>query len=117
MAIRKGVVQPFDVRGMRSAMGVSTDVLGVVLDTSSKTVERWEKAGIPEATPVYTLESLHRLQELCDLGVTVYGDRFKEFLRTPMRALGGKAPWRMLVAGDLDKVFELLVASYEGDGF
>lgn len=110
-------IERYNVRQIRSTMGLTSNVLGVVLDTSSKTIERWEKSGIPDTTPVHKLEELHRLKELCDLGVVVYGDNFKDFLRIPMRALNGKAPWRMLVAGDIDHVYELLAAAHEGDGF
>lgn len=112
-----GTVATFDVRGIRTAMGLTTDQFGVVLDTSSKTIERWEKDGIPEATPIRILEEIHQLRELAELGVLVYGKTFKDFLRTPMRALNGKAPWRLLAAGDIQPVFQLVVAAYEGDGF
>lgn len=112
-----GTVETFDVRGIRTSMGLTTDQFGVVLDTASKTIERWEKTGIPEATPVRTLEEIHQLKDLAELGVIVYGKNFKDFLRTPVRALDGKAPWRLLAAGDIKPVFQLLVAAYEGDGF
>lgn len=116
MTVQKHTSAAYDIRAIRTALGLTTDAFGVVLDTSSKTVERWEKSGIPDAAPVHILEDLHRLKALADLGGMVYGERFREFLRTPMQALGGKAPWRLLVAGEVESVYALLVAAYEGDG-
>lgn len=110
-------LEPFDVRRLRADLGFTHEALSVVLDTSSKTIERWEKTGIPGNTPVRTLEELHRIQALCDLGMLVYGEQFKKFVRTPMPALGGKTPYRVMMGGELERVHELLVAAYEGVGF
>lgn len=110
-------LEQYNVRELRTEMGFTHEAFSVVLDTSSKTIERWEKTGIPANAPVHTMEELHKIKELCQLGRLVYGENFSKFLRTPMRALGGKAPYRLLMGGEIDRVYELLVAAYEGVGF
>lgn len=110
-------LEQYDVRDLRKEMGFTHEAFSVVLDTSSKTIERWEKSGIPSNAPLHTMEELHKIKELCQLGTLVYGDSFSKFLRTPMRALGGKTPYRMLMGGEIDNVYKLLVAAYEGVGF
>jgi len=111
------VANPPDLKEMRAELGFNTDVMGLILDTSSRTLERWEKKASLEAIPPSVYGRLVKLHELLALGRTVYGpEGFRRFLRTPLPAFGGKAAYQLLLIGELELVLAQLAADYEGSG-
>lgn len=88
-----------------------------LLDISTRTVERWEERADPPPNRVGR-ERLAKLQHIVDLGVTVFGDEtFHRFLTLPQPALGGRTPLQLIEQGETERVYGLLAAEYEGQGF
>jgi uncharacterized protein (DUF2384 family) len=88
-----------------------------LLDISTRTVERWEERTAPPPSRIGR-ERLAKLQQLIELGVTVFGaEMFQRFLGLPQPALDGRTPLQLIEHGQEDRVFGLLAAEYEGQGF
>lgn len=115
MALR--TIESPDVRKIRTDLGFNTDLMGLVVETASRTVVRWEKTGVPDEAPPQTYGRIAKLVELVQLGQAVYGrDGFKRFLKTPLPAFGGKAAYQLMLLGETDRVLAELAADYEGGG-
>jgi DNA-binding XRE family transcriptional regulator len=107
-----------DIRKIRNELGFNSDLMGVVVEASSRTVDRWEKNGIPDEAPPQLFGRISRIQELTQLGLMVYSpENFKRFLRTPLPAFGGKSAYQLMLIGEIEQVISELAADYEGAGF
>lgn len=107
-----------NIRKLRADLGFSTDYKGVALDSSSRTIERWEKRGIPDDAPMGAYTLLSKLQDLVRLGQAVYGpEAFKRFLRTPLPRFDGHPAFKLVLIGEVDRVMRALATDYEGGGF
>ena len=108
-------LRPLD---LRRDLNLSRERMARLVDVSAKTVERWEsQQAIPAGASTRVRFQLARIQAMRDLGLTVYSpDGFREFLRTPLPAFGGKTALQMVEQGAIDEVVAALAADYEGLG-
>ncbi len=105
-----------DLRAIRRALGVSQERMARLLDVSVRTVERWERGGLPLDSGVR--ERVARLREVAELGQEVYTpEGWQAFLVTPMPVFGGQTAIQLIGAGKADQVLSALAADYEGLGF
>lgn len=112
------IKDPPNLKKMRAELGFNTDVMGIILDTSSRTLERWEKKATLGDVPPPTYARLVKLLELIQLGKAVYGEEgFTRYLRTPLPAFDGKAAYQLLLIDEMDRVLAELAADYEGSGY
>jgi len=88
-----------------------------LLDVSTRTVERWERAA-HRPTSLVALQRLAALEQIADLGHQVYTrEGFEEFLSTPLPVFEGRTALQTLSRGRADLVLAALAADYEGLGF
>ena len=105
-----------DLRAIRGGIGVSQERLARMLDVSVRTVERWERGGLPLDRTIR--ERVAKLQQIAELGREVYtAEGWQAFLVTPMPVFGGQTAIQLLGAGKADQVLGALAADYEGLGF
>lgn len=103
-----------DPRPVREGLGLSQERMARVMGVSSKTIERWEAAGEPPASPE-VLGRFRVLREILDLGRTVYRARgFALFLNTPLREFGGRSAIQLLEVGEAGRVLGALARDHEG---
>lgn len=104
-------------RRVRAGLRLSREKMARVLDISTRTVERWEERSDAPPNRIGR-ERLAKLQHLVDLGTTVLGpETFHRFLGQPQQALDGRTPLQLIEQGEADRVYGLLAATYEGQGF
>lgn len=117
MAARATTSSQGSPRALRERLGLSRERMARLLDTSTKSVERWEAQATGPATRAGR-ERLERLQEVVDLGLVVYTpDGFHRFLATPLAEFSGLTPLQMMEIGQAGRVLDALAADYEGLGF
>lgn len=104
---------------LRRDLRLSRERMARLIDVSAKTVERWEQQhSLPPRTSARVRLQIARIQELRDLGLTVYTpEGFREFLRTPLPTFAGRTPLQLIEQGQADEVIAALAADYEGLGF
>ena len=117
MALRQAPDPTFSPRRLRADMRLSRERMARLFDVSAKTIERWEERDtLPAGTRARNL--LARLQEIVDLGLTVYTpDGFARYLATPLPAFGGRTALQLIEGGEADRVLAALAADYEGLGY
>jgi len=102
---------------IRSQLRVSRERMARLMDVSAKTIQRWEERDALPASAELR-ERLARLQEIAELGTTVYtADGFAQFLITPLPAFGGLSAIQMIEQGRADAVLAALAGDYEGQGY
>lgn len=107
-----------NIRKLRMDLGFSTDYMGVALDSSSRTIERWERKGMPDEAPMGVYSLLIKLRDLVRLGQEVYGpEAFKRYLRTPLPRFEDRPAFKLVLIGEVDRVMRALATDYEGGGF
>ena len=104
---------------LRRDLNLSRERMGRLVDVSAKTVERWEDLrALPPGASSRVRERLAQIQEMRDLGLSVYTpDGFQHFLRTPLPPFGGRTPLQLIEQGRIGEVVAALAADYEGLGF
>lgn len=104
---------------LRRDLSLSRERMARLVDVSAKTVERWEdRRALPPTTGARVRTALARIQEIRDLGLTVYTpDGFRQFLVTPLPAFGHRTPLQLIEQGESEAVIAALAADYEGAGF
>src|SRR5258708_22174519 len=111
------VERNLSTRRVRDGLHLSREKMARLLDISTRTVERWEERAAPPPSRIGR-ERLAKLQHLVDLGVTVFGAAtFQRFLALPQPALGRRTPLLLIEQGEENRVYGLLSAEYEGQGF
>src|SRR5688500_10230600 len=91
-------------RRVRAQFGVSRERMARLLDVSAKTIERWEERDALPAN-LGTRARLAKLQEIAELGLTVYTtEGFAQFLTVPHAALGGRIPLQLIEQGQAEEV-------------
>ena len=78
-----------EIKGIRKELGLSQEKFARVLNTSSKSVSRWER-NITEPTPL-AQEMLALWDEVVRI-ISGFGDSPSEWLRRKNPELGGKRP-------------------------
>ncbi|MDO8674324.1 MAG: transcriptional regulator [Dehalococcoidia bacterium] len=103
-------------RKLRDDLQLSRERMGRIMDVSAKTIERWEeKNALP--TNRALLERLSKIQEIAQLGLSVYSaEGFRQFLTTPLSVFDGHTALQMVELGQAERVFGALAADYEGLG-
>ena len=93
---------------------LSREKLAHLLGVSSRTVNRWVKAGIcPERRE--HIERLSRIQEILEIGVKVYTTKgLRDFFKTALPQFEHLTAFDMLSIGKFDAVLGALAADYEG---
>jgi transcriptional regulator with XRE-family HTH domain len=105
-----------DLRAIRGALHVSQERMARMLNVSVRTVERWERSGLPLDPTVR--ERVGKLREIAELGHEVYSpEGWQAFLVTPMPVFGGRTAIQLIGDGQADHVLGALAADYEGLGF
>jgi transcriptional regulator with XRE-family HTH domain len=101
-----------DVAALRTALGVSRERLGRMVNVSAKTVERWERGDTPPSG--HSAGRLAQLREIVELGQPVYAPAgLTQLLATPMAVFGDRTAAQMLERGDGALVLAALAADYE----
>jgi transcriptional regulator with XRE-family HTH domain len=109
-------VQVLDLRAVRDALSVSQERMARMLDVSVRTVERWERGGLPLDPAVR--ERVTKLREIAELGHEVYTpEGWRAFLVTPQPVFVGRTAIQLIGEGHVDQVLGALAADYEGLGF
>lgn len=104
---------------LRRDLNLSRERMARLVDVSAKTVERWEaQRALPARAGARVRAQLARIQEVRDLGLTVYTPAgFQQFLRTPLPAFDGRTPVQMIEQGQVAAVVAALASDYEGLGY
>ena len=104
---------------LRRDLNLSRERMARLVDVSAKTVERWEqRQALPLRTSSRVRAQLAQIQELRDLGLSVYTrEGFRQFLRTPLPPWGGRTPLQMIEQGQIADVLAALASDYEGLGY
>lgn len=104
-------------RRLREDLNLSRERMGRLLDVSAKTIERWEgQDRVSQGRLVR--ERLATLQEVVDLGLTVYTrEGLREFLTTPLPVFDGRSALQLVELGEGEWVLAVLAADYEGLGY
>lgn len=104
---------------LRRDLNLSRERMARLVDVSAKTVERWEgRQALPARASSRVRVQLAQIQELRDLGLTVYTrEGFQQFLRTPLPTFGGRTPLQMIEQGMIADVLAALASDYEGLGY
>jgi hypothetical protein len=117
LQVAPGAIDP---RALRGALGISRERMARLLDISWKTVERVEAAASRDAAarlPSSTAasERLAAIQQIVDLGLTVYTrEGFAHFVSTPLATFGGLTALQMIERGQAGEVLGALATDYEG---
>src|SRR4051794_27514089 len=75
---------------IRARLGLSRERMARLMNVSAKTIQRWEEGGALPASADLR-DRLARLEEIAELGTTVYtADGFARFLITPVPTFGGR---------------------------
>ena len=101
---------------LRETLKLSRERMARLLNTSAKSVERWEAA---QSQPSSSLvrDRMARIEQVAQLGLTVYTpDGFHRFLDTPLLEFSGLTPLQMIEVGQADRVVSALAADFEGLG-
>lgn len=104
---------------LRRDLSLSRERMARLVDVSAKTVERWERQqALPARAHGRVRTQLAQIQAVRDLGLCVYTpEGFRQFLRTPLPAFGGRTPLQMIEQGHTDDVVAALASDYEGLGY
>lgn len=107
----------YNLSQIRQQLDISQEQLGRLLRVSTKTVSRCEKEGkLPR--DLEQRQRLAKLQEIIDLGQRVYTPGgLKEFLSTPLPALGNRTGFDLIQLGEYEPIISALAADFEGTGF
>ncbi len=102
---------------LRHDLGLSRERMGRLLDVTSKSIQRWERADtLPASERVLGLVA--QLTDIAALGTAIYTpDGFAEFMATPLPVFGGRTALQMIEQGQADAVAQVLAADYEGVGY
>jgi hypothetical protein len=117
LQVAPGAIDP---RALRGALGISRERMARLLDISWKTVERVEAAASRDAAarlPSSTAasERLAAIQQIVDLGLTVYTrEGFAHFVSTPLATFGGLTALQLIERGQAGEVLGALATDYEG---
>jgi DNA-binding XRE family transcriptional regulator len=119
MALRKEELHSPQLGELRHDLSLSRERMARLASVSSKTIERWEeRAALPETVSAQTRILFSQLQEMRDLGLTVYSaEGFRAFLRAPLPEFDGRTALQMIEQGLVENVIAALAADYEGLGF
>ena len=102
------------VRGLRSALGISRERMGRLLDVSARTIERWEDRDRLPSNRLLGMRSA-QIQEIVDLGLIVYTpEGFVQFMSTPFPVFDGQTALQLVERGETERVMGALAADYEG---
>lgn len=103
-----------DPEGLRSALHISRERMGRLLDVTSRTVERSERERRLPMSRTAT-ERLAQLRQIVDLGLTVYTvEGFREFMATPLAVFGNGTALQAVERGQAERVLAVLASDYEG---
>src|ERR671937_1959648 len=103
-----------NVRALRSALGISRDRMGRLLELTPKTIERLEDTGRLPTSPL-ALARLARIREIVELGLIVYTpDGFRLFVTSPLPAFEGLSTLQLIERDQAERVLAALAADYEG---
>jgi len=106
-----------NIGDIRKRLALSTERLGVMLQVSSRTVIRWEKARHKPAAQTHII-AINKLKDIIDLGCAVYTpEGLQEFIFKPQPVFDGHTAFQLISIGDYDRVLSALAADYEGAGF
>src|SRR5215468_4433432 len=90
-------------RAIRTALGISRDRMGRLLEVTTKTVSRLEEADRLPASPAAATR-LAQLRELVDLGLLVYtSEGLARFVSMPLPAFGGLTALQMIERGQIER--------------
>lgn len=116
MIVADRIASTLQPGALRRDLALSRERMARLVDVSAKSIERWEGTGALPASGRVRAQLAH-LQELRDLGLTVYSPAgFQAFLKTPLPVFGGRTPLQTIEQGGLDEVIAALAADYEGLG-
>src|SRR5437016_3558873 len=103
-------------RALRERLGLSRERMAQILDTSTRSVERWEaQATVPAAA---AHDRLNAISQIVDLGLVIYSpEGFQRFQTASMDESSGLTPLQLIEVGQSDRVLERLAGDYEGIGF
>ena len=102
------------VAEIRSALGVSRERLGRVLDVSARTIQRWEDNDqLP--TNKWILQVLVQIQNIVDVGLQVFeAEGFRRIMTQPMPGFDNRPGIELVESGEGDVVLGQLAGAYEG---
>jgi transcriptional regulator with XRE-family HTH domain len=103
-------------RALRERLGLSRERMARILDTSTKSVERWEAHATTPAAAAR--ERLSAIAQIVDLGLVIYSpEGFQRFLTASIGELSDLTPLQLIEIGQSERVLERLAGDYEGIGF
>ena len=103
------------VRGIREALGISRERIGRLLNLTSGTIARLERAGrLPSGVAAVT--RLAQIQEVVELGLVVFTpDGFTRFMSAPAPSFRGLTPLQLIERGEAEQLFGALASLHEGN--
>lgn len=105
------------LRALRTRLGLSRERMARLLDTSAKSVERWETQGSGPATAAGQAR-LAKIAEIVELGLVVYTpEGFPRFMEASLAEFAGLTALQMIEIGQAERVLQALAGDYEGLGF
>lgn len=103
-----------DPRALRTALDLSYERMGRLLDVSGRTVERMEADHRPPRS-VLVAQRLGQLHQIVELGLSVYGKAaFRLFLTLPQPRFSGRTAMQLIERDEADRVLGALATDYEG---
>lgn len=107
----------YNLSEIRQQLDISQEQLSRLLRVSAKTVSRCEKEG-KQPRDLEQRQRLAKLQEIIQLGQMVYTPAgLKEFLSTPLAALGSRTGFDLIQLGEYEPILSALASDFEGSGF
>ncbi|HEY7066979.1 MAG TPA: helix-turn-helix domain-containing protein [Chloroflexota bacterium] len=112
MATATKPTAPLPLRELRSALGLSREKMGRLLEVSARTIERWEATGKTPSRPSMRrrFEQLQEIVELGRIGYTPEGLVY--FLQTPFPTFDGRTGLQLIEIGEGKRVFGVLAGEY-----
>lgn len=99
---------------LRSALGISAERMGRLVDLTPKTIARLEASDRLPASAA-AASRLAQVQEIVDLGLLVFTSQgLRRFMITPFPAFGHCTALQLIERGEAARVLEELAAAYEG---
>lgn len=104
-------------RALRERLGLSRERMARLLDTSTKSVERWEAQATTPATAAGR-ERMNKIAQIVQLGLVIYNpEGFQHFLAASIAEFSGLTPLQLIEIGQSERVLQRLAGDYEGLGY